>query len=207
MKGYQELAASVRMKRSASQAVLLEKEESLELIGRGRSAYVFRITNSNKVLKVFFPGLEYMALEEADVYRKLTGLRWFPSLYDAGGNYLVIDFVEGYTLFECLQRGIPVSEENVEEIDRALQMARKKGLNPSDIHLRNIIVTLEGQIKVIDVARYRQSKRCTQWDDLKKAFNHVYKKRYCPRKLPAFLLNFIAVLYKKRWFTTFFTIT
>ncbi|MDQ7862190.1 hypothetical protein RCO48_17895 [Peribacillus frigoritolerans] len=45
--------------------------------------------------------------------------------------------------FECLTLGIPITEENIAEIDHALQLARKEGLNPSDIHLRNIFITSE----------------------------------------------------------------
>ncbi|MDI5789968.1 hypothetical protein PO124_21010 [Bacillus licheniformis] len=44
------------------------------------------------------------------------------------------------------------------EVDRALNDARRKGLNPSDIHLRNLILTPSGTIKVIDVARFCRRK-------------------------------------------------
>ena len=37
-------------------------------------------------------------------------------------------------------------------------LARQRGLNPSDIHLRNIFLTDRGEIKVIDVARFGQKK-------------------------------------------------
>ncbi|MBA9027129.1 hypothetical protein [Peribacillus huizhouensis] len=45
---------------------------------------------------------------------------YFPSLTEAGSNYLVIDYIEGETLFECLKKGIPISEDQVKEVDRAL---------------------------------------------------------------------------------------
>lgn len=31
-------------------------------------------------------------------------------MYDYGTNYLVIDYIEGNTLFNCLLNGIPISE-------------------------------------------------------------------------------------------------
>ena len=103
----------------------------------------------------------------------------------------------GLHLFECLTNGIVISDEVVQEIDRAIQLARHEGLNPSDIHLRNLFLTRDKQVKIIDVARFRQTKDCIKWRDLHYAFYHYYKKRYFPKKISAFILNIIAVLYKK----------
>ncbi|SDI04291.1 protein kinase family protein [Alteribacillus bidgolensis] len=203
MSAYRELADSVRMTGKGSCPWFGEKDDKLELIGKGRSAYVFKILSTEKVLKVFFPDFTHIAKEEAAIYHDLEGLEFFPTLYEAGSNYLVLDYIEGYTLFECLQQGIPVSEQNMNEVDQALDLARKKGLNPSDIHLRNIIITPHGGIKIIDVARYRQTKQCTQWDDLKRAFYRFYRKPYFPKRLPIFILNTIAALYKRKWLPEF----
>src|SRR5699024_2866521 len=83
------------------------------------------------------------------------------------------------------------------EVDCALSLASDMGLNPSDIHLRNIIITPNDDIKLIDVARYRQKKECRQWNDLKNAHHQFYRKYFFMRKIPAFLLNSVAFLYKK----------
>ncbi|MCD2523236.1 protein kinase family protein, partial [Bacillus licheniformis] len=85
------------------------------------------------------------------------------------------------------------------EVDRALNDARRKGLNPSDIHLRNLILTPSGTIKVIDVARFLQTKECRQWDDLKTAYQTLYKKSRFPQRLPKMWMELIAYLYKKSW--------
>ncbi|PLT32998.1 serine/threonine protein kinase [Bacillus sp. V5-8f] len=197
MPGYSSLAESVQIGIEKNRAILLQFDESLELIGEGRSAYVFRIRSTNKALKVFFPDHIHVAREEAEIYKILKGIPYYPTLYDSGENYLVIDFIEGKTLFECLVHGIQVSQEQVNEIDHALHLARKEGLNPSDIHLRNILITSDQEIKVIDVARFRQTKQCRQWKDLKSAFYKAYVKPFFPKKIPASILNFIAALYKK----------
>ncbi|MBS4202415.1 protein kinase family protein [Bacillus sp. FJAT-49732] len=175
---------------------LIQYDASLTLIGVGRSAYVFKIKNTNQALKVFFPSHQYLAKVEADVYKSIQHIGYFPTLYDFGPHYLVIDFVDGYTLFECLTRGIPISESNINEVDIAIQLARKEGLNPSDIHLRNIIIH-NGKIKMIDVARFKQIETDKQWLDLKNTFYRLYSKKYFPKKIPAFILNWIAFLYKR----------
>ncbi|CAN7528497.1 protein kinase family protein [Peribacillus frigoritolerans] len=198
MQNYNELAQSVKIS-DDKKHILLDAAPSLSLIGKGRSAYVFRIHSTNKALKVFFPDHTHTAKVEAEIYKTVQSIEYYPTLYDAGVNYLVIDHIEGNTLFECLTLGIPITEENIAEIDHALQLARKEGLNPSDIHLRNIFITSDKKVKIIDVARFKQVKSCNQWHDLKSAFHLFYSKSFFPKKIPGFILNSIAAIYKKRF--------
>ncbi|MFB5661860.1 protein kinase family protein [Alteribacillus sp. HJP-4] len=197
VKSYSELADSVVFVGKGSRTWLVSKDDQLDLIGKGRSAFAFRIRGTNKVLKLFFPEYEHIAAEESEIYAALEGLPFYPELYGTGKNFIVLEFVDGHTLFECLRFGLPVSETDLEQVDQALDLARRKGLNPSDIHLRNILITRQGTVKIIDVARYRQTKECSQWDDLKNAFTRFYKKRYCPKRIPALFLHLIAAMYKR----------
>jgi predicted Ser/Thr protein kinase len=197
---FQELAASVKIISTKNKSILVEHDPALTLIGKGRSAYVFRISQTNKAMKVFFPKYAHLAKEESDIYKRLQHISYYPSLYETGPGYLVIDYIEGATLFECITKGIFISNEVIKEVDAALQLARQEGLNPSDIHLRNIFLTLDKKVRIIDVARFRQEKDCVRWRDLKYAFYHYYKKRFFPKKLPAVILNIIAVLYKRDFF-------
>ncbi|MBW8349775.1 protein kinase family protein [Bacillus sp. IITD106] len=194
MKNYVGLAGSVLINPKDDE--LIQYDSSLTLIGVGRSAYVFKIKNTKHALKVFFPSHRHLAKVEAEVYKRIQHIDYFPRLYESGSHYLVIDFVDGYTLFECLTRGIPVSENHIKDVDMAINLARKEGLNPSDIHLRNIIIH-DGKIRMIDVARFKQVETDHQWNDLKRAFYHLYTKSFFPKKIPAFILNWIAVLYKR----------
>ena len=86
---------------------------------------------------------------------------------------------------------------HITEVDYALSLASEMGLNPSDIHLRNIFITSNDEITIIDVARFRQKKDCRQWDNLKKAYYQVYNRRIFLKKIPAPILNIVAFLYKK----------
>ena len=202
MKSFSELAKSVKFIKKGTRFLLNDKDPCLEFIGEGRSAFVFKIQATNKVLKVFFPTYLKVAKEEAEIYKVLADTPSYPSMYDSGKNYLVIDYIEGNTLFSCLEKGISITIENIIEIDYALKLARNKGLNPSDVHLRNIIITPEGTIKMIDVARFRQTKNCSQWIDIKAAFYKLYLHRMFPKKIPTFILNLVALLYKKKLIPT-----
>lgn len=194
MSDYLELVSSVSISQKNR---LISCDKSLQLIGTGRSAFVFKVKASNIAIKVFFPAFEYIAREEAGIYKLLHGIHYFPSVHEAGPNYIVMDYVEGNTLFQCLTKGKIITSKHIEEIDYALSLVASRGLNPSDIHLRNIFITVSDEIRLIDVARYRQNKECRQWSDLKKAHQQFYRRRFFFKKIPAPFLNIVAFLYKK----------
>ena len=194
MNTYQALAKSVIINKKNR---LIRHDDCLKLVGTGRSAFVFRIKSSNRAIKVFFPKFTHIAEEEAAIYKILQGITYYPSVYDTGTNYIVMDYIEGLTLFDCVTRGKRITSAHIKEIDYALSLASDRKLNPSDIHLRNIFITKEDEIKIIDVARFRQRKNCRQWHDLKKAYDQLYRNRFFPEKITASLLNSIAFLYKK----------
>ncbi|WP_046174460.1 serine/threonine protein kinase [Domibacillus indicus] len=198
MKRYKHLAESVRFKRQGGHWRPLADNEKLVFAGEGRSAAVFRIEGTEKALKVFYPDKVHIAKEEADIYRLLSGISHFPALHESGGTYIVIDWVEGKTFFQCLEEGIDISARHIQEADYALSAARKRGLNPSDVHLRNIMITEAGSVMIIDVARFRQTKDCMNWEDIKAAYSTYYTKPFFPKRWPKYLLNMIGILYKKR---------
>lgn len=194
------MAESVSFLKLGSKILVKDKDEALELIGKGRSAFVFKIKETNKVLKVFFPNFSHLAQVEADIYKELRGMQNYCTIYETGTNYIVIDYIEGNTLFTNLLKGIPITVKHIKDVDAALLLAKEKGLNPSDIHLRNIIVTANGTIKIIDLARFRQKKMCKRWSDLKVAYSKYYQHKFFPKRLPLFVLNMLAFLYKKQYF-------
>ena len=117
---YQALAKSVVINKKNR---LISYDDSLKHIGTGRSAFVFRIKSSNKAMKIFFPEFTYIAKEEAEIYQTLQNISYYPSIYDAGSNYIVMDYIEGSTLFECISQGKPITSAHIKEIDYALSLA------------------------------------------------------------------------------------
>ncbi|KMJ58009.1 serine/threonine protein kinase [Bacillus sp. LL01] len=203
---YQQLVESVVFKRTNGKTQVESFDEKcLELVGSGRSAFVFKVQRTGKALKVFYPPFEQLAKREAAVYGKLTGIPFFSELYASGENYIVIDYIEGLTLFECLVRGSQISERVLKEVDEAISLAKQRGLNPSDIHLHNILITPRGNVKLIDVVRFDQEKHCTQWEDLKRGYYKYYKRRLFPKRLPSGLLLLIAYFYKRNLLSRFVT--
>lgn len=204
MDAYQKLASTVNIIDKTNR--LLSYDDSLTLIGTGRSAYVFRIKESNQAIKIFFPEFRHIANEETEIYLKLKGISYFPTIYAFGENYIVMDYIEGRTLFECVNDGVAIKESHVQEIDHALALAAERGLNPSDIHLRNLFITTNDEVKLIDVARFNQTKNCSQWNDLKYVYHRFYSKRMFPKKIPTVILNIFAYFYRKPIITKAFNL-
>ncbi|BAC13241.1 protein kinase family protein [Oceanobacillus iheyensis] len=178
------------------QVKVLQHHPDLQIYGTGRSAVVFKVNGEHKVIKIFYPPFEETAIQEKNNYEKLEGSNYYPTIYESGPNYLVMDLIEGKTFFECLAEGILLESDYVHQVEEGLQYAREVGLNPSDIHLHNLIVTKEGSIKIIDVARFSQEKQCTQWQDLKNGYEKYYHRTYFPTKIPKWIMNSVSKLYR-----------
>lgn len=203
MKSTDNLVKQVRFHPRNTLNRLVTYPKELRLIGQGRSAYVFQIESQQKAVKVFFPEYSSLAERESSIYQLLKGSPSFPEVFESGSNYILMEYIDGNTFYDCLQKGIKITPSMVQEVDRILEFARCKGLNPSDIHLRNIILTKNGSVRMIDVARFKQKGHCHRWDDLKSAFELYYQKPLFPKKIPSPILEYVAKLYKKGKLTMF----
>jgi predicted Ser/Thr protein kinase/WD40 repeat protein len=75
------------------------------------------------------------------------------TLYDFGPDHLVMELVEGQTLGERMKQGaIPLDEALAiaKQIAAALEAAHQKGITHRDLKPGNIILNLEGAVKVLD---------------------------------------------------------
>lgn len=78
------------------------------------------------------------------------------ALYDVGHenevHYLVMELVEGETLADRIARGMPVEValDMATQIAEALEVAHARGIVHRDLKPANVMVTPEGQAKVLD---------------------------------------------------------
>ncbi|GAF11430.1 serine/threonine protein kinases [Bacillus sp. JCM 19045] len=189
--------SSIKWVKKRQGVSIVDHHPDLTFLGMGRSAVVFKLKHEPRVIKVFYPPFEQTAVQEKQNYDKVQGIRFYPKIYESGPNYLVMDFIAGKTFFQCLAEGIPLKDSYVKQVDTALVEARNKGLNPSDIHLHNLLVMSDDQVRIIDIARFSQTKRCQQWHDLKKGYQMHYHRFYFPKKVPKWLMNGVAWFYQR----------
>ncbi|WLV25920.1 serine/threonine protein kinase [Aciduricibacillus chroicocephali] len=146
----------------------------LRCIGIGTDAAVFQsIDHPSLVYKVYANDKTEKVEIEAKVYELLGESTYFSRCFGYEDNYLILKFEEGITLYDCLLKGIPIPKQVIEDVDRAREYARQKGLNPRDIHLKNILLQ-NGRAKLIDVSEYIQPGNDLRWEHLKKGYDIYY---------------------------------
>ncbi|MCL6570336.1 MAG: serine/threonine protein kinase [Bacillus sp. (in: Bacteria)] len=170
---------------------------SWKTIGSGNYAGVFsHASNPEKVVKVYGRNPEELK-KEIEVYKKLGNHETYSTLYDYGENYLILKRLEGITLFDAVVKGIPIPEAVIKDIDAGLEYARSVGLNPFDVHGKNVVM-YEERGYIVDVSDFYKQGYCHKWSDLKKGYYKIYQPyllKYHP-SIPFFIVNWIRKGYR-----------
>ncbi|MCD5325063.1 MULTISPECIES: serine/threonine protein kinase [Pontibacillus] len=145
-----------------------------ECIGVGTDAAVFRHVNQpHMAYKVYAQDKLEKKDNEEFVYRSLGPSPYFSTFYGSGPHYIVLSFEEGLSLYDCLLQGVLIPPEVVEDVEQARRFVQMKGLNPRDIHLKNILLQ-HGHAKVIDVSEYVHEGNDLRWELLKQGYEEYY---------------------------------
>jgi hypothetical protein len=192
--------------------------DHLRCIGIGTDAAVFQsIDVPNYAFKMYATDKAEKIQIEKKVYETLGNSPYFSTCFGSKDHYLVLSFEDGITLYDCLLQGIPIPQQVIKDVDDAREYARQKGLNPRDIHLKNVFLQ-NGRAKIIDVSEYVQPGNDLRWEHLKKAYDQYYhlikgkqiplrliemiRKRYNHRKSDSSTIEeFMSHIYK--FFTSF----
>ncbi|NOU92075.1 serine/threonine protein kinase [Paenibacillus sp. LMG 31456] len=167
-----------------------------KLVGAGNYAAVLSHPDySGMVVKVYAPGRPGIE-EEVEVYRRLGRHPAYSECFHAGSSYLILRRLSGITLYNCVLRGVPIPRQVIEDIDGALDYARSKGLNPHDVHGKNVMLK-DGRGVVLDVSDFLKVEPCLMWDDLKKAYDRFYSPVFLGRmKVPGWMLTAVRKGYR-----------
>lgn len=148
--------------------------EAFECIGVGTDAAVFRfIQMPHLAFKVFSDDKLDKKDLEIEVYLKLGHSEYYPEYHGSGSNFLVISYEEGITLHDCLLKGVHIPRQVIDDVDDAILYASKRGLNPRDIHLKNILLH-QGRAKILDVSEYMKPGNDNRWQYLKEGYHEHY---------------------------------
>lgn len=159
--------------------IVSDRYEIIELIGVGGMANVYCAMDlkldrkvSFKVLKEEFIDEEFIGRfsKEARAAARISHVN-IANVYDVGndGNiyYIVMEYVDGYTLKDVIKAKAPFENDEVLgisiQIANALEIAHQNNIVHRDIKPQNILVTKEGGVKVTDfgIARATTSNTIT----------------------------------------------
>ncbi len=167
------------------------------LLGTGNyAAVVYHRNHPECVVKVYAPGRPGFE-EEMEVYRRLGSHRAFSECLYAQKGVLVLKRLHGVTLYDCIHKGLPIPKQVIQDIDQALNYARRCGLHPHDVHGRNVMM-YQGRGLVVDVSDFLHAGTCSKWNDLKRAYNWFYRPLLYPLRLriPYFVLDIVRKTYR-----------
>lgn len=168
--------------------------EDLQLVGVGTDAVVVRSPLLPQYAwKVFAPQRIEKKNMEYEVYQRLGSSPFFATCYAQGDNYLCLSYEEGLTLYQCLEEGIIIPEQVILDVEEARQYARNRGLNPRDIHLKNVLLQ-NGRAKLIDVSEYRKPGNDRRWEYLVEGYERFYH-LIRGKKIPTWVIELVKNAY------------
>ncbi|OOM70711.1 hypothetical protein CLPUN_51760 [Clostridium puniceum] len=143
------------------------------------------------VVKIYAQGRAGIK-EEIEVYSKIKSHPSYSECFYYTENYLILKRLKGKTLYSCINEGIQISESVIKDIDEALKYAQSLGLNPHDVHAKNVMI-VEGRGVVVDISDFTKSEKCVLWKHFKKAYYKIYIPLFYKHHpaIPEFYLNII----------------
>ncbi|WP_088105452.1 serine/threonine protein kinase [Halalkalibacter urbisdiaboli] len=195
---------SVTSNRNNEPVSISGSPDDLRCIGVGTDAAVFQsVAIPSYAFKVYASAkLDKVQIEEK-VYHKLGESPYFSKCFASTENYLVLSYEEGLTLYDCLLQGVQIPEQVILDVEDARTYAINKGLNPRDIHLKNIILQND-RAKILDVSEYTKPGNDFRWEHLRKAYFEYYH-LIDGKSVPSWLLETVRKWYNQRnnQFSTF----
>lgn len=168
----------------------------LRLLGSGTDAVVVQHPGlPGRAFKIYTPQSVGCLLDEYHAYQRLVGSPYFAACFGRGDFYLVLSYEPGPTLYECLVQGIPIPAQAMVDVEAARRHARRVGLHPKDIHLKNVL--LQGdRARVLDVSKYvAPGDEDRVWDHLAEGYRRFYP-LIRGRRIPVSVIETVKRRYK-----------
>ncbi|MFC0524513.1 serine/threonine protein kinase [Pontibacillus salicampi] len=171
--------------------------EEITCIGIGTDAAVFRHQQAPAyAFKIYAAEKQYKIKIEEHIYNLLEGSPYFSSSFGSTDRYLILGYEEGITLYDCIQHGVHIPTQVIEDVEDAREYVRSMGLHPRDIHLKNILLQ-NGRAKIIDVSEYVHPGNDFRWEHLKQAYEEYYH-LIDGKEVPLWLIEKVRKWYNQR---------
>ena len=197
---YHDLLPQLQIKSESSHdpVVVYAVPSAWHLLGTGNyAAVVYHRDYPDQVVKIYAPGRPGWA-EEVEVYHRLGSHPAYSECLYADKHFLVLKRLHGTTLYDCVQQGIYIPTQVIQDIDEALAIARARGLCPHDVHGRNVMMW-KGRGLVVDISDFLHQQECSAWDDLKRAYYWIYRPLFSwlRVRIPYGVLDLVRTSYRR----------
>jgi predicted Ser/Thr protein kinase len=138
---------SIHVVKGVKKVEVIYNPTTFPLIGKGAQGAVFKISK-NHCVKIF--AKEEEAHKEGQVLKLAQKSSVIPRIYEVGSNYIIMEYLEGPSLFEYLKAKGEVSEKIIRQILFVLSEMKRLKFTRVDADLRHFIVFKDEELKVID---------------------------------------------------------
>jgi serine/threonine protein kinase len=126
-----------------------------KFLGKGHNGIVYRLPDG-KVIKICYVMKDFYS--EAHILKKVGGSKYFPRLYEVGGNYMIRDYVDGMPLNKYIKKN-GLSRKLVKDILDLLKEFERLKFIKLDIRCKDVYVEPSGKLMVIDPQKFYTKKR------------------------------------------------
>ena len=126
-----------------------------KFLGKGHNGIVYLLPD-NKVIKVCYVMKDFHG--EAYILKKVNGNRYFPRIYEVGGNYMIRDYVDGITLKAYIKRN-GLSKKLALDIIDMLKEFQRLNFKKIDVRCKDVYVQPDGNLMIIDPQKFYSKER------------------------------------------------
>lgn len=126
-----------------------------KFLGKGHNGIVYRLPDG-KVIKICYVMKDFYS--EAHILKKVAGSKYFPRLYEVGGNYMIRDYVDGMPLNKYIKKN-GLSRKLVRDILDLLKEFERLKFIKFDMRCKDVYVEPGGKLMVIDPQKFYTKKR------------------------------------------------
>lgn len=142
MKGFKKIRVT-----KGDKTLIIDYPTRYPLIGMGSQGAVFQLSDK-KCVKIYVDPVQ--AKMEAEALRAGQHLPYFPTLYQAGENFIVMEYFDGPNLKEYLKNCTYIPDTITKKLIDMLKDMEKTGFTMIDAPLRHIFVMDNEELKVVD---------------------------------------------------------
>jgi len=137
--------------RKGDKVEVIHNPTSYPLIGRGNQGAVFKIS-PDQCVKIFPKPMH--AQRESEALKAAQGSPIVAKLYEAGENYIIMEYIEGPSLQEYLKSKGKIKEDITKKILFLIEEMKRLKFTRLDSRLKEIIVTKQGELKMVDLVNH-----------------------------------------------------
>ncbi|WP_223594061.1 hypothetical protein [Neobacillus bataviensis] len=148
--------------------LIINNQTNYRLIGKGVQGAVFQL-DEKRCVKFYV--MKYFIDSEIRAYRLAKGLSFIPRIFEHGPNFIVMEYIEGPTLFQYLEKTKHLKKSISRQILKIHKKLTKIGFTRIESKLGHFIVSEGEVLKFIDHSdafSYKQPYPNELFADLKK---------------------------------------